>query len=128
MTDAALLASFLAGTIDNRSFRHADHVHVAFLLLRRHGFVDAAAVFCACLKRIAARAGKAEAYHETVTIAFLSLIAERMAAGPDGYDAFAAVHADLFSPAVLERWYAPARLASPLARTTFLLPDARPSA
>ena len=125
MSDEALLAQFLAGAIDNRSFGHADHVRVAFALLARHDFPAAAALFCDALKAITARAGKPDAYHETMTIAFLSVIAERMADGPGSFDAFIAAHPDLLSKSMLERWYAPARLASPGARKTFLLPDAR---
>lgn len=127
MDDEALLAAFLAGEIDNRGFAHADHVRVAFALLQRQAFPDAVATFCASLKALVARAGHPEAYHETITIAFLALIAERMAEGPGGYDAFAAANPDLFSKSVLERWYAPDRLASAQARRTFLLPDVSPA-
>lgn len=127
MTDEALLAQFLAGAVDNRSFRHADHVRVAFALLARHDFPAAAALFCDALKAITARAGKPEAYHETMTIAFLSLIAERRAVRADAdFESFAAANADLFDKAVLTQWYAPERLASDIARRTFVLPQAAP--
>ena len=76
------------------------------------------------LRGISARAGKPEAFNLTVTIAFLALIAERMAAGPgDDFAAFAHAHPDLFAKDVLARWYRPEQLASPLARRVFLMPD-----
>jgi|SRR5580698_6859914 hypothetical protein len=125
MDDDALLAAFLARAIDNRTFRHADHVRVAFALLARHEFAEAAATFCEALKDIAARAGKPEAFHTTITIAFLAVIAERRAAAdyPD-FAAFAHANPDLMTKAVLQAWYAPARLASDMARKTFILPEA----
>jgi hypothetical protein len=52
-------------------------VGVAFEILRRHDFLDAARAYSDALKD-AARAGNPAAYHETITPAFLALIAERM--------------------------------------------------
>lgn len=122
-TGPTLLRAFLKGEIDSRDFHHEDHVRAGFELLRQHGFPDAAARYCAALKALCARAGKPEAYHETMTLAFLSLIAERRAADGHGdFAGFAAANPDLLDRAILARWYSPERLASPLARSTFLLP------
>ncbi len=120
------LNDFLRGNVDSATFRHADHVRVAFEIMRRHNFPDAAQAFCASLKLIAARAGNAAAYHETITLAFLSLVAERM--NGKTYASFAAFskdNPDLMDKCVLTRWYDPRRLNSPLARATFILPQAR---
>jgi len=129
MSDEALpaeLAAFLRGEVRGADFRHADHVRVGFEMLRRHPFLDAASAFAAGLKGIAARAGHSGAYHETITIAFLALIAERSAAAPHAdFPAFAAANGDLLEKGVLSRWYAPDRLASAIARRTFILPDPR---
>jgi hypothetical protein len=119
------LRAFLDGELDAESFRHADHVRAGFEILRHHEFPDAAAAFARSLKRIAMRAGAPGKYHETITLAFLSLIAERQALG--GYvdfEAFAAASPDLMDASVLKRWYAPERLMSDIARKTFVLPDA----
>ncbi|HEV2285310.1 MAG TPA: hypothetical protein VGR80_04640, partial [Steroidobacteraceae bacterium] len=68
-----------------------------------------------------------EAFHQTVTIAFLALIAERMApAEPRDFAAFVRANPDLLEKSVLTRWYGPGRLASEAARRTFLLPDPAP--
>src|SRR5271169_2725796 len=75
---ACTLNDFLHGDVDNTTFHHADHVRVAFEIMRKHNFPDAAQAFCASLKTIATRAGNAGAYHETITLAFLSLVSERM--------------------------------------------------
>ena len=124
MAEPITLDAFLAGRIDPHAFRHADHVRLAFELLRRESFPEAAARFSAALKAITARVGHPERYHETVTLAFLAVIAERAAGASDDFARFAAANPELLDKRVLERWYAPERLASPLARRTFILPEA----
>ena len=122
--DRLLLKAFLGGKIEGRNFRHADHVRVGFDLLRQRNFPDALAAYCAALKGMAARAGNPGAYHETITVAFLSLIAERSAAGQyASFEAFVGDNPDLMHKGILERWYAPARLLSDIARKTFVMPD-----
>jgi hypothetical protein len=118
------LSAFLHGEIDARDFHHADHVRLAFAVLARHPFVEAAAVVSTALKAMAVRAGNPGAYHETITLAFLALIGERRAAGGfSDYDEFAAANPDLLDKAVLSRWYGPAKLGSETARRVFVLPD-----
>ena len=119
----ALVDAFLGGALDAGAFRHAHHVEVAFGLLGRGDFLHAATNLSAGLKAITARAGHPGAYHETITLAFLALVAERRGAGDGGeYECFAELNPDLFDKGVLGRWYAPDRLGSDLARHTFLLP------
>ena len=122
----AEFGDFLRGEIDGATFGHADHVHMAFEVLRRHrNFAEAAAAYSVALRRIAARAASPGAYHETITLAFLSLIAERMVDAPrDSFDEFVRDNPDLLDKDLLARWYAPERLMSPVARATFVLPDA----
>jgi hypothetical protein len=119
-----LLNAFLGGKIEGRSFHHADHVRVGFELLCRHTFPDALAAYSAALKGIATRAGNPGAYHETITVAFLSLIAEHRAAGRYAdCEAFLKNNPQLLDKSILERWYAPERLLSDIARKTFVMPD-----
>jgi hypothetical protein len=80
--------------------------------------------FSQALRQMAARAGRPEAYHETITIAFLSVIAERMG-DIDAFDAFASANPDLLDKRVLARWYGAEQLASDRARRTFVLPQPR---
>ena len=122
--DTPLLRSFLEGAIDNREFHHADHVQVGFDLLQRVSFPEAAATYCAMLQAIAARAGRPEAFHMTITLAFLSLISERCAQSDFGdFSAFAHANPDLMTKSALGKWYAPERLQSEIARKTFVLPE-----
>jgi hypothetical protein len=121
------LGRFLRGELDAAAFAHRDHVRVAFEMLRRHDFPETTLHFSRALRAMAQRAGKPEAFHQTVTIAFLSLIAERLEGGewPD-FEAFALANPDLLDKRALTRWYGPERLASEPARRTFLLPEPRP--
>jgi hypothetical protein len=124
---AAELAAFLRGEIDPAAFPHREHVRMGFEMLRRHNFSETAHQYSKALRTMAERAGRPEAFHQTVTIAFLSLIAERMACCdlPD-FDAFAHANADLMDKTALARWYRPERLALDAARRSFLLPDPAP--
>jgi len=117
------LARFEAGEIDPAGFSHREHVRMAFEVLRQSSFTEAAARFAAGLKRLAQRAGQPQAYHETMTVAFLALITERLAAADAlTFEAFETAYPELFDKALLKRWYAPAVLNSAAARATFILP------
>jgi hypothetical protein len=124
-SDLSLTESFLEGTLDLTTFRHADHLHVGFELLRAHDFSTAAHLFGGGLKALAIRAGRPDAYHQTITLAFLALIAERAAGDTHAdFDAFAGTNPDLLDKTALKRWYSPERLNSEIARRVFLLPEA----
>ena len=119
---AQIIRDFENDANPDAPFHHADHVRVAVAILARHPeFLVAARAYSDGLKSIAARAGNPAAYHETITLAFLSLIAERMATGTcRDYDAFAAANDDLFDKSTLKRWYGVQRLQSAIARTTMM--------
>jgi len=124
MADCAQLGRFLRGEIPAAEFPHREHVRMAFEILRRHDFAEAALHYSRAVRAMTARAGRPQAFHQTVTIAFLSLIAERMESGGIAdFAAFAQANPDLLEKSALERWYRPERLASAAARRTFLLPD-----
>ncbi len=75
--DPDLLADFEAGRIDPASFPHRDHVRVSYELLARHPYPESLLHLARGLRGLAAKAGRPEVYHETITAAFLALIAER---------------------------------------------------
>lgn len=123
-SDCPELERFLRAEIVPSEFPHRGHVHAAFEMLERHDFPETVLLYSRTLRAMAEKAGRPEAFNQTVTIAFLSLIAERMAGAPAAdFTAFAQANPDLLEKSVLSRWYAPERLASALARRTFLLPD-----
>jgi hypothetical protein len=120
------LRRFLNGQLSAAEFPHREHVRMAFELLGRHEFAEATLHYSNALRVITSNAGHPEAFNLTITVAFLALIAERMAAGSaQDFEGFARAHPDLFDKGLLARWYRPEQLASALAHRTFLLPDPR---
>ena len=107
-------------------FHHHQHVHVAWMFIQKYGMPQALAEFSTAIKRFADAKGATGLYHETITWAFLLLIAERQATcGAATWDAFAAANPDLlvWKPSILERYYSSEVLKSDLARRVFLFPD-----
>jgi len=123
-TDCPDLERFVRGEIAAASFPHREHVRMAFEMLRRHDFAETVLHFSRALRSMAQQAGRPQAFHQTLTIAFLSLIAERLEDGPwEDFGAFARDNPDLLEKGALRRWYRPERLASERARRTFVLPE-----
>ena len=124
VTDSPELARFVRGDIDPAQFPHRDHVHMAFEMLKRHDFPETVLHYSRTLRTMAERVGRPQAFHQTITIAFLSLIAERMErGGAADFAAFAQANPDLLEKSVLRRWYRPEQLASEIARRIFVLPE-----
>lgn len=119
-----VLADFEAGRIDPARFTHREHVRVGYELLERHLFPEALLHLARGLRRLAAKAGQPEVYHETLTAAFLALIAERRLQGRyANWEDFATRNPDLMEKRLVEKIYPPARLQSAVARRTFVLPE-----
>jgi hypothetical protein len=126
MTDDALVAAFESTELPADLFPHAAHVRVAWWYLHRHPILIALARFRTGLQRFAAAKGKPDRYHETITIALMLLIAERLGGARDlSWDAFAARHPELLawpSP-LLREFYADDVVASARAKEMFVLPE-----
>jgi hypothetical protein len=129
--DAEFLSAFRSGTLPLAGFDHRAHVRAGYLYVTRHGLGLAIARFGRDLRAFAAAHGKHGLYHETITVAFLALINERIALGAEsgggdrGWDSFAETNPDLFGRDSLAPFYAPEELAAPAARRVFLLPRRR---
>jgi hypothetical protein len=126
MTDDALVALFESGQPPPDGFHHPDHVRVAWWYLRRYPLDEALGRFVAALRQFAAVQGKPGLYHETITVAYVLLINERLDSDRDlDWPAFAERHRDLLTwrPSALDRYYWPETLTSERARRTFVWPD-----
>jgi hypothetical protein len=124
-----LLERFLDTTLPPEQFHHRQHVQVAWLFVRNYGMPDALREFTTAIKRFADAKGATGLYHETITWAFLLLIAERQErCGAASWEAFATANPDLlvWKPSILERYYSSERLKSDLARKVFVFPDRAP--
>jgi hypothetical protein len=118
------LRAFEIGGLDPAKFPHAEHIRFGYEMLGRHPFGEAVDRFSRGLKLLAAKAGRPQIYHETITVAFLALINERRArGGAQDWSEFKRTNTDLFNKRCLEKWYSAEQLASDLARRTFCLPQ-----
>jgi hypothetical protein len=121
--DSDELARFEAGCFELARFTHAEHVRMGHALVACYPFSEAAFRFSSGLREMARKGERANLYHETITVGFLSLIAERHIHNPVPFEAFRQANPDLFSKLALAPYYSPERLGSAAARHTFLLPD-----
>ena len=120
-----IVADFEAGTIDNTTFGHPDHVRVIWEFIHAYGTLEAVGRFEAGLKRITAAAGHPEKYHATITHAFAFLVGQRIAQqGALRWDDFVAANSDLFDwpNSALARMYPDETLSTSTARQTFVMP------
>jgi hypothetical protein len=130
LDDAALLAAFEALAIRAEDFRHREHVRLAFaVLVRSPDLAVAAQRFRGLLQRFAAAIGAPAKYHETLTWAYLAVIAERMHGQAYASSSeLIASQPDLLDHrggAIARHYDVAAITASPLARAVFVLPTRR---
>lgn len=127
--DLELIEQFENGSTTANSLHHAQHVRLAFEYLHRYRGLEALERFSDALKRFAAKQGKPDLYHETITWAYMLLIRERIAraGGSHSWGEFAQHNRDLlvWKDGVLAKLYQPETLDSDFARHTFVLPDQR---
>ena len=108
------------------AFRHRQHIHLAFLAVRRYGTARATDKISAWLRHLTARAP--QKYNATVTRAWTEIVGHHVAADPSvtDFEAFAAQNPVLLDKRLLTRHYAAAVLASPAARAGWVEPDVAP--
>jgi hypothetical protein len=134
-------------------FGHRQHVQLTWLAVRRYGMPAAIRLVSDGIRRTARYAGAPQKYHETISRAWVELVAHhaighpapardaghparsaghpaRSAGHPAGQEAdfatFAAANPLLLDKRLLTRFYRPATLAAPAARTGWVEPDRAP--
>ncbi|HZR52583.1 MAG TPA: hypothetical protein VFB06_24100 [Streptosporangiaceae bacterium] len=127
-TDAEIAAILPVITGPAGEFRHRQHIHLAFWAVRRFGMPEAAARVCSAIRRIAAYQRAPQKYHETVSRAWIELVAHHVTTDPECTDfgAFAARNPTLLDKRLLSRHYRSATLASLPARSGWVAPDLVP--
>jgi hypothetical protein len=130
--DAALpaeLASALAEIVPpGGSFRHREHIHLAYLAVQRHGADRAAGVVSGWIRHLTVYQRAPQKFNATVTRARTEIVAHHMAAAPPTADfaSFADRYPALLDKRLLTRHYTARTLASPAARTGWAEPDLVP--
>ena len=127
LDDATLVRRFEQLEIAPAEFRHREHVRLAFAMLQGEDFGEAALRFRRALKRFAEAVGAHGKYHETLTWAYLALVAQCMDERPNASSLeLLEARPDLLDHenGLLARYYdVRAVIASPIARRVFVLPE-----
>lgn len=132
MSDTEFLAAFESGILPRYLWTHEAHVRMAYLYLR--GLPDADLLLPVVRHRIRCyneAHGNARGYHETITVGFLALVADRLRsdANPTStWEDFKDAHSDLITDglSVLLNYYTRDTLLSAEARAAFVAPDIHP--
>jgi hypothetical protein len=124
MTDEAFLKALERCELAESAFGHADHVRAAYLYLKAGDFSNALDRTRRAIRNHAKHLGKADRYHETITVAYLALIQQHIVQRGDsgGWMTFARDNPELLRRDLLREFYSEAQLESELARRVFVLP------
>lgn len=121
----ALMAQVMAGA---EHFGHREHIHLTWLAVRRHGVPGAIRLVSDGIQQTARYAGAPQKYNETVSRAWVELVGHHTEDDRHlaDFDHFAEHNPALLDKRLIARFYHPATLASPAARTGWLPPDRAP--
>ena len=120
LTDDEFLTAFASCELPESSFHHGDHLRLAWLLLHGMPFDEALVQIRNGIQRYATHLGKPDLFHETITTAWVKLLAthhERT------FAEFLTINERRLNPALLHRFWTPAVLYSEAAKSHWVAPD-----
>lgn len=123
LQDDEFLAAFASCELPPECFRHGDHLRMAWLELRARPFSAALDAVRTQLRAFAAHHGKPEIYHETITTAWVALLASH---DEPTFAEFLSANQSRLNAALLHRFWSPAALSSATARAVWVPPDKNP--
>ena len=124
--DLAAILPVIAGPAGD--FRHREHIHLAFWAVQRYGMPAATGKISTWLRQLTAYQRVPQKYNDTVSRAWMELVAYHAATDPAlaDFDTFASHYPALLDKRLLSRHYRSATLASPQARQGWVEPDLIP--
>ncbi|MBL8796710.1 MAG: hypothetical protein JNM56_22600 [Planctomycetia bacterium] len=126
---AELVQAFEAGTLPRPAWTHGAHLTVALCYLRRWPRPLATERLRQAIQRYNAVAGSGMGYHETITLAWIAVVAQYLAEHDFGQSS-SSLTAGLLERCgdkhYLQRFYSPAVLMSETARRAWTPPDLSP--
>ena len=131
LTDEELIDAFETTTLPLTEWTHRAHVRVAYIYLKRPPFVEAVDQIRIGIQRYNKAHGipstPTGGYHETVTVAFTTLVASgRSRSETMDSTSFLALNPELLNKEILTKYYSKGLLSSASARRSFLAPDLNP--
>ncbi len=118
--DDEFLEEFHTCRLKTSEFRHADHLRLAWLHLAREPFDTAFERVRGGIQAFAKHHNLSGLYHETITTAWVHLLATH---SESAFDEFLAVNEPRLSSDLLHRFWTPEILASREARSHWVPPD-----
>jgi hypothetical protein len=108
-------------------FGHREHIHLTWLAVRQVGVPAAIGLVSDGIQRTTRYAGAPQKYHATVSRAWVELVGHHaVASGARDFTSFAEQNDALLDKRLLARFYRPATLAAPEARSGWVEPDLTP--
>ena len=132
LSDDELLNAFEDTTLPSAEWIHRAHLRVAYIYLMMYPFAEAVDRIRDSIRRYnlahKVPSTPTRGYHETVTVAFMTLVASACQSGSRLRDsrAFLQLNPDLLDRRALENYYSNELLSSASARESFLAPDRCP--
>ena len=130
--DQAFLARFDRAEIQKSEWDHRAHLRVAYVQLARASFAEAVQRMREGIPRLNRAQGvpntDSSGYHETLTVLWAGLVAERMGGESRDFEAFIAEHPELLRKELALEHYSRETLLSVRARREFVPPDRLPLA
>jgi hypothetical protein len=108
-------------------FGHREHIHLTWLAVRQVGVPAAIGLVSDGIQHTTRYAGAPQKYHATVSRAWVELVGHHaVASGARDFTSFAEQNDALLDKRLLARFYRPATLAAPEARSGWVEPDLTP--
>jgi len=128
MTDDEFLRAFFSLSLPSGEFHHRDHLRLTWLVVRRHGAVDAFRRVSDGIRRFAEAHGQGDRYHETLTTFWVRLIAHAAGDGTeiDEFEVFVRAYPLLLDRHLPLRHWSREVLYGAAARAAWLEPDLVP--
>jgi hypothetical protein len=128
MNEDGFLHALHECSVSPDAFHHRDHLHVTWLLIRRHDLEAARGIVADGIRALAARHGAPGKYHETMTRFWVHVIGHLIQTRPD-LDEFAAfMHAfpKLLDAGLPYRHWQRQTIGGAAARSSWVAPDLLP--
>lgn len=127
LDDASFVAEFESCRFPANQFRHADHLRLAWIYIRKYDYQDAETRMRHSIRRFASHVGADRKYHETITIAWMRMVHAAAESCPElDFVDFAAAHRCLLNKEAVFEFYTREHLMSDVARQTWVEPDLKP--
>ena len=127
LDDDEFIATFERGGFGGDAFPHKAHIRMAWLYVTRLGPDAAIDRAAGGIRALAQANGQPTLYHDTVTRAWVYLVADAVTGSPSaGFEEFLARNPQLLDKRLLLEHYSPDVLSSAWARSTWIAPNLAP--